>query len=141
MISHGHYEINFEGICPSFREEYFVGCSECGRLISNSEAWYDGNDYETLPYCESCYREKVGNALHPYSYKPSPVFYGGGPLYLGGGPEVDDTEQSASHTRTVLNVINRLEEYAYMKTGGSLDDGLELVTNPCTLEEHRTKVP
>ena len=128
-------------LCPSCREEYFVACSECGRLIPNSEAWYDGNDDETPPYCESCYREKVDDALHSYSYKPSPIFYGGGSLYLGVELEVDGAGQSASHARTVLNVINRRKEYAYMKTDGSLDDGLELVTHPCTLEEHRTKVP
>ena len=128
-------------LCPSCREEYFVTCSECGRLIPNSEAWYADDDDDTPPYCESCYREKVGDALHPYSYKPSPIFYGDGPLYLGVELEVDGAGQSASHARTVLNVINRREEYAYMKTDGSLDDGLELVTHPCTLEEHRTKVP
>lgn len=128
-------------LCPSCREEYFVTCSECGRLIPNSEAWYDGDDDETPPYCESCYREKVGDSLHPYSYKPSPIFYGGGPLYLGVELEVDGAGQSATHARTVLNVINRRAEYAYMKTDGSLDDGLELVTHPCTLEEHCTNVP
>ena len=69
------------------------------------------------------------------------MFYGGGPLYLGVELEVDGAGQSASHARTVLNVINRRKEYAYMKTDGSLDDGLELVTHPCTLEEHCTKVP
>ena len=128
-------------LCPSCREEYFVACSGCGRLIPNSEAWYDGNDDETPPYCESCYREKVDDALHSYSYKPSPIFYGGGSLYLGVELEVDGAGQSASHARTVLNVINRRKEYAYIKTDGSLDDGLELVTHPCTLEEHETGVP
>lgn len=37
--------------------------------------------------------------------------------------------------------MNRHVEYVYIKTDGSLDDGLEVVTHPCTLEEHRTRLP
>lgn len=129
-------------LCPSCREEYYVTCSVCGRLVRNGEAQYEDDDAEgDTPYCESCYHERIGDALHCYSYKPTPIFYGDGPLYLGVELEVDGAGQSAAHARTVLNVMNRREEYAYVKTDGSLDDGLELVTHPCTLDEHRTNVP
>lgn len=129
-------------LCPDCREEYYVACHVCGRLVRTSEACYDEDDEEgTTPYCEECYQEQVGDALHSYSYKPTPIFYGGGPLYLGVELEVDGAGQSASHARAALNVMNRRAEYAYMKTDGSLDDGLELVTHPCTLEEHMTNVP
>lgn len=129
-------------LCPDCREEYYVACHICGRLVRTSEACYEEDDEEGLaPYCDSCYQEQVGDALHSYSYKPTPIFYGEGPLYLGVELEVDGAGQSASHARRALNVMNRQEEYAYMKTDGSLDDGLELVTHPCTLAEHMTRVP
>lgn len=128
--------------CPTYRKEYFVTCSECGRLIPNSEAWYNEDIDDTPPYFESCYWEKVGAALHPYSYKPSPTFYSGGrSIWRGIELEVGGSGQSTFHTRTVSNVINRREEYAYIKTDGSLDDGLKLVAHPCTLEDHHTKIP
>lgn len=129
-------------LCPSCREEYYVTCSVCGCLVRDSQARYEDCDDEgDTPYCESCYQDRIGDALHCYSYKPTPIFYGGGPLYLGVELEVDGAGQNASHARTVLDVMNRWEEYAYMKTDGSLDDGLELVTHPCTLEEHINNVP
>ena len=129
-------------LCESCRDEYYVTCSECGQLLRNSEAYYEDSDEDgETPYCERCYRHKVGDALHSYSYKPSPIFYGGGPLYLGVELEVDGAGKSASNARNILNVMNLREEYVYIKTDGSLDDGLEVVTHPCTLEEHRTRLP
>ena len=77
-------------LCESCREEYFVECSECGRLIHNYEAYYADHDEDgTTPYCSACYNQKECDALHPYSYKPRPTFYGGGPQYLGVELEVD----------------------------------------------------
>ena len=129
-------------LCESCRDEYYVACSECGRLLHNSEAYYADSDEEgEVPCCESCYQRKVGGALHSYSYKPAPVFYGGGPLYLGVELEVDGAGKSASNAREILNVMNRRAEYVYIKTDGSLDDGLEVVTHPCTLEEHLKYLP
>lgn len=129
-------------LCESCRDEYYVACSECGRLLHNSEAYYADSDEEgEVPCCESCYQRKVGGALHSYSYKPAPVFYGGGPLYLGVELEVDGAGKSASNARAILNVMNRRAEYVYIKTDGSLDDGLEVVTHPCTLEEHLKYLP
>lgn len=129
-------------LCPDCREEYYVACHVCGLLVHTSAACYDEEDEDgDAPYCAHCYQEQVGDALHSYSYKPAPIFYGSGPLYLGVELEVDGAGQSASHARTALNVMNRRAEYAYMKTDGSLDDGLELVTHPCSLEEHMANVP
>lgn len=129
-------------LCESCRDEYYVTCSECGQLLRNIEAYYEDSDEDgETPYCEGCYRRKVGDALHSYSYKPSPIFYGDGSLYLGVELEVDGAGKSASNARAILNVMNRREEYVYIKTDGSLDDGLEVVTHLCTLEEHRTRLP
>lgn len=94
-----------------------------------------------IGYCERCYHHKVGDALHSYSYKPSPIFHGDGSLYLGVELEVDGAGKSTSNARAILNVMNRHVEYVYIKTDGSLDDGLEVVTHPCTLEEHRIRLP
>lgn len=129
-------------LCESCREEYFVECSECGRLVHNYEAYYADYDEEgDTPYCSSCYNQLVGEALHAYSYKPRPIFYGDGPLYLGVELEVDGAGQSAENAREVLEVVNHRADYAYIKTDGSLDDGLELVTHPCALPEHETAFP
>ena len=95
-------------LCESCRDEYYVTCSECGQLLRNIEAYYEDSDEDgETPYCEGCYRRKVGDALHSYSYKPSPIFYGDGSLYLGVELEVDGAGKSASNARAILNVMNR----------------------------------
>lgn len=99
------------GVC-----KYLAGnlCSiyDTRPLICRVDAMYyaDSDEEGEVPCCESCYQRKVGGALHSYSYKPAPVFYGGGPLYLGVELEVDGAGKSASNAREILNVMNRRAE-------------------------------
>ena len=128
-------------LCSGCYEDHYTRCSRCGRVIAYSSARYaeDDEDEET-PYCPDCYSE-CGEAIHCYSYKPVPLFYGDGPLYMGVELEVDDGGRDAGNARKILSVFNQGAEYWYIKSDGSLDDGLELVTHPCTLAEHQTAVP
>lgn len=55
--------------------------------------------------------------------------------------EVDDGGKDSGNARKILAVFNQSAEYGYIKSDGSLDDGLELVTHPCTLKAHLQEVP
>ena len=62
-------------------------------------------------------------------------------MYMGVELEVDDGGKDSGNARKILSVFNRNAEYGYIKSDGSLDDGLELVTHPCTLKAHLQEVP
>ena len=128
-------------LCESCYDSHYTRCVRCGRLISFSSAYYQEDDEdETSPYCEECFHE-AGQTIHCYSYKPIPIFYGDGPMYMGVELEVDDGGKDSGNARKILSVFNRNAEYGYIKSDGSLDDGLELVTHPCTLNAHLQEVP
>ena len=55
--------------------------------------------------------------------------------------EVDDGGKDPVKAKKILSIFNQTGEFGYIKSDGSLDDGLELVTHPCTLEAHMREVP
>ena len=60
---------------------------------------------------------------------------------LGVELEVDDGGKDSGNARKIRAVFNQNSEYGYIKSDGSLDDGQELVTHPCTLKAHLQEVP
>ena len=80
-------------------------------------------------------------AIHDYSYKPDPIFYGQGPRYFGVELEIDEAGESRSNARDLLDIFNQNHHLAYIKHDGSLNDGLEIVTHPLSLDYHLTQAP
>lgn len=114
-------------------------CDDCGRLICGDEVFYD--DYDNQ-YCEDCYDNHRSRAIHDYGYKPNPEFHeaAGEPdgriLYMGVELEVDD----GSDPERLAEVLQENVEEIYCKHDGSLDDGVEIVSHPCTLNYHLTEL-
>lgn len=100
-------------------------CRDCGMPIRR----LDENIFNGEYYCERCNPERI--AIHNYSFKPAPRFYGLGDLYMGVELEIDrgeDPEETASEIKC---------KQIYCKHDGSLEDnGVEIVTHPCSLEYH-----
>lgn len=95
-----------------------------------------------MPLCERCYESAQDTvAIYEYSYKPNPIFCGDGLRYFGVELEIDFGGKSCDHARALLDVSNTDNENLYIKTDGSLDDGLELVTHPMTLDYHTHNMP
>ena len=55
--------------------------------------------------------------------------------------EIDGGGTVNSNAEKLLNIANADAENLYIKTDGSLDEGLELVTHPMTLEYHLNEMP
>ena len=55
--------------------------------------------------------------------------------------EIDDGGTVNSNAQKLLDIANKDAENLYIKTDGSLDDGLELVTHPMTLTYHLNEMP
>ena len=126
-------------LCPSCFDRYYHACTECGRILYPSDTFFD-EDGE--PYCYSCYQKICDTEfIHDYSYKPDPLFYGDGSRYFGVELEIDDAGTNKSHAQKLLSIANRNAEHLYIKRDGSLEDGMELVTHPMTLEYHLQEMP
>ena len=125
-------------LCESCRDDSYTRCDNCNTLINNDDAYYDDDD---TPYCRSCYHNCCSGIIHDYSYKPEPIFYGDSDRYFGVELEIDCGGKDRENAECILNVVNSSDELIYIKTDGSLNDGLEIVTHPMSLEFHREKMP
>ena len=124
-------------LCDHCFDEYYVRCDDCGRIIHRDRAYWDGDDNA---YCASCWDEH-SEVIHEYSYTPDLVFHGKGLRHFGVELEIDDGGTVNSNAQKLLDIANKDAENLYIKTDGSLDEGLELVTHPMTLEYHLDEMP
>lgn len=130
-------------LCRTCREEQYVRCHVCDRLIPTNYACYpyDGDD----PYCSTCANceepDEDDESIHDYGYKPKPIFYGNGCRYLGVELEIDDAGEDNDSAEEILYIANRNADHVYCKHDGSLDEGFEIVTHPMTLEYHMQSMP
>lgn len=135
---------DYTTLCADCYDSHYTRCNECNSIIHNDSAFYF-NDNET-PYCEDCYNDAEGEEddcfLHEYSYKPDPIFYGDdSDRYFGVELEIDYGGQSRTNAERITNLANTSDTYIYIKTDGSLSEGLEIVTHPMTLQYHISKMP
>lgn len=130
-------------LCEHCYEEYYTRCEGCNRIIRYDDANYEEDDEDReCPYCDSCYNYNgAGRYLHDYSYKPSPIFYGEGKRYFGVELEIDRGGKDNGNAKTITKLANQSNDNIYIKTDGSLDDGLEIVTHPMTLQYHTSEMP
>ena len=124
-------------LCDHRFDEYYVRCDDCGRIIHRDRAYWDGDDNA---YCASCWDEHC-EVIHEYSYTPDLVFHGKGLRHFGVELEIDDGGTVNSNAQKLLDIANKDAENLYIKTDGSLDEGLELVTHPMTLEYQLNEMP
>ena len=125
--------------CERCFDELFTTCDNCGCVVSRDDAVCidDGE------YCEDCASGR--EAIHDYGYHPEPDFYDGGSvdpdgdigLYMGVELEVDKGRNPGA----LAWELSDLTEMLYCKHDGSLSDGVEIVTHPCTLAAHRELFP
>ncbi|MEA5010991.1 MAG: amidoligase family protein [Angelakisella sp.] len=128
-------------LCSHCRDQYYTTCEHCGYLLSYNSAYYPDDDDE-YPYCYECYQEQTRHTyLHEYGYRPEPLFHGNGNRYFGVELEIDDGGKGSNNARLISEVANATESNIYIKTDGSLDDGMEIVTHPMTMEYHRQQMP
>lgn len=74
--------------------------------------------------------------IEDYSYKPDPIFYGTGQPHYGIELEIDNGGDIDGNAGQIMNSVNFPMEHIYCKHDGSLNDGFEIVSHPCTLDYH-----
>lgn len=129
------YGDDYTSLCSHCYHNYYTRCSNCDCLPHEDDAYHlDGYDY-----CHDCYEEERDKCqyIHDYGYKPEPIFYGDGKRYFGIELEIDGAGKGSDYAEELLDIANMRDEHIYIKTDGSLDDGMELVSHPMTLEYHK----
>ena len=128
-------------LCMECYYEYYTRCARCDSVIHNDRVYYCDDDNDD-PYWECCYRIICGdNPIHSYGYKPEPIFYGEGKRFFGVELEIDNAGTYDDYAKEILEAGNENEEHLYIKTDGSLSEGLEIVTHPMTADYHKNKMP
>lgn len=122
-----HTDNNNTTLCSSCYDNCTV-CEDCECYIDDQNSYYNENDGCT--YCEDCINNH--NIIHDYDYKPDPEFYGEGIRFFGVELEVDKGDYCQETAGTIQDNNNEI----YCKHDGSLDDGFEIVSHPCTIDYH-----
>lgn len=124
-------------LCQGCFDNHYERCHNCDCIVHHYHAYYDDC---SNAYCADCWDEQE-HVIHEYSYKPDLVFHGKGLRHFGVELEIDGGGTDRDNAQILLNIANYNAENLYIKTDGSLDNGLELVTQPMTLEYHLHKMP
>ena len=139
-------------VCESCFNNEYRRCSCCERIIHDDNTYW----FHDYPYCSGCYDDDNGdedqemNFIHSYGYKPAPNFKrctcedAKRIRYYGVELEIDDGGYSDDNAEDILYEANGSsddEELLYIKTDGSLKEGMELVSHPCSILYHRTIFP
>ena len=126
-------------LCSHCYHHSYTRCSCCDALLHEDDAYY--LDGET--YCRDCYEDEreESNLIHEYGYKPNPIFYGEDNRYFGIELEIDGAGRDDDYAEELLDIANAHADLLYIKTDGSLDDGMELVSHPCTMDYHINEFP
>lgn len=122
-------------LCQACYDRHYGTCDCCGTVIYNDDIFYDDDDDHA--YCQRCYEEHILNSsIKNYSYKPDPIFYGECQPHYGIEIEIDGGGENHDNAKTLLNIGNKDNEHIYIKHDGSLDDGMEIVSHPMTINYH-----
>lgn len=112
--------------CSDCFSERYTTCYDCGDVFLNDQMTYEDGEY----YCSDCRRERV----HSWDYRPEVVFerpyHRSDVLHVGIELEMELGEQCERE----VTQENTCGELIYYKHDGSLDDGVEMVSQPRTVE-------
>lgn len=115
-------------------------CDNCTNVCVN------GHRYRLGYRCRLCNNTRSHHRIRSYGYKPEPQFFGSHPgvhkdLFFG-----IEHELELQHGENMDRVIEKLDaidsaKVLYSKHDGSLDNGIEIVSHPMTLEFWRDEYP
>jgi len=145
--------------CPYCADSWATLCDNCGDAHEGDNMVHSDNHV----YCESCHddmapRTLLGycdgftfaplterkGAIVEYIHNPQPGNYRNRTRFYGVELEVECNRYSREETARKLHdahAHNNNTQLFILKTDASLDNGIEVVTQPCTLELHQKAYP
>ena len=141
---------NGESVCEACYDDDYERCEDCEEIFLADDMIYD--EEEEVYRCAECEQNRDRNAhkIHDYGYKPQPKFKDIGfhdtsyyfdnekikDLTLGVELEID----KGNYPGDCAGEIAEACEDVYCKHDGSLSNGVEIVSHPCTLEYHKQEL-
>lgn len=116
-------------------------CADCNEICHSDYMTY--NEYTGYLYCNDCieyYSDNMDNRVHDYGYKPETIFHktdndSKRPSYMG--VELELSHRDEGYLTDTLDNLERYqgndEENYYLKQDSSLQNGVEIVSHPRTL--------
>ena len=140
-VTPNHYN-HYTDMCQQCTNESYLSCEDCGSLVANDDAYY--SDYNSDPRCEDCYMEynedstRIPNVQGYHSGAPYPRQF----HHIGGHSSDPDgltyfgVELECEYVSYEIgDVIGTLidSRIGHAETDGSLEEGIEFITQPATL--------
>lgn len=134
-----HIDYTNVDVCDSCYDEHFSECSCCGEIVNNEYIHYWSDTDEWL--CPDCWEahereeeeESESSTYYIRGYhagNPDGIqFYGKGPCYFGMEIEIDEGGEDDENAGILLEKIGGYE-HAHCEHDGSLNEGLEFITQP-----------
>lgn len=159
-INSTFHEYGGSNYCESCTSERFTHCDECDQMLPNGR--FHQGEYHP------CFVD-LRSLLMSYSHKPRPIFHPGyrvevrhrvwrepgigevmrpkelpSPLYMGMELELDLQVSGAARiaaSKEAKRVKEQHARFLYLKSDGTVSDGMELVTHPFTWNWARNNFP
>jgi len=140
-VRHEHYDTYLD-ICNACVRDNYTACADCGTWCRDGYDIY-WNDYDDTPRCESCYCDHERHESIEYVYG----YHEGAPWGLNFHTAYHTSEEPAGltyfgveleHERASDDLVPYLESLhdkriAHAESDSSLNNGVELITQPATL--------
>lgn len=139
----GYWTHDGRHICDCCRDDNYYFCRDCDELYHTDEIIWDDDTDE--PYCRYCYNERQRRPIQNYHYKPTPIFYHekytpDDDLFMGIELEIDRGGEDDDNAQILLDTMNSDKDHIYIKHDGSINNGFEIVSHPCTLGYHANEM-
>ena len=134
---HGDRDIS---LCERCRD-YYSCCDSCGDIVHDNDINYC--DRYDQHHCNDCYVEDGG--VNSYDYRPCFRIFGRSPqdrTTTTFGVELE-VEYRNAQTAMAIDTLRKMwgnEDVTFLKSDGSLSDGVEAVSHPMTLDFARSNI-
>ena len=140
LNTHDHGD-DSTALCLHCYEEHYHRCARCNMLVYADDVYWENDE----TFCRDCYEEYHNSYIKDYYYKPSPIFYkrhGEETVrYYGIELEIDRGVKDDDYAERIYDKANRNDDVLYIKSDSSLDEGMELVSHPCSMQYHKHAFP
>ena len=113
-----------------------IGVYWCEGCCSDHANWCDSCEIYNRDSCERC--DDSGGQVHPYSYKPMPMFYGQDKNKLHFGIELEMEIRDGELVQSSEYIMEMMGDFVYLKEDSSINSGgykgFEMVSHPATLD-------
>lgn len=115
-------------------EKLYSMCNCCGTYHLTEDMYNVKGNY----VCPSCINKDIKNVrVTDYSTKVSPIFFGSrNDRFYGVEIEVEN-EKATLGERNIMGILEKYSDCSYYKYDGSLTNGFEWITHPCTIDYHK----